>query len=80
MEKIPKLESVGQILNGDLILENQIAFEEYKTLTPRRRYIKLQEKRPEVYNRVPQYHIASYLGIKPESLNRIRRRLALNKA
>ena len=36
---------------------------------------KLQEERPDLINRVPQYQIASYLGIKPETLSRIRVRL-----
>jgi len=28
---------------------------------------------PELINRVPQYHIAAYLGIKPQSLSRLRK-------
>jgi len=48
---------------------------EYITLTPEERYLKLQQERPGLLNRVPQYHIASYLGIKPETLSRIRKRL-----
>lgn len=52
---------------------NQLA--EYIALKPEQRYLKLQEDRPELINRVPQYQIASYLGIKPETLSRIRKRL-----
>jgi CRP-like cAMP-binding protein len=33
---------------------------------------------PGVFQRVPQYHIATYLGITPESLSRIRSKLAKN--
>lgn len=47
------------------------------TLKPEDRYLKLQQERPELINRLPQYQIASYLGIKPETLSRIRTRLAL---
>ncbi len=36
------------------------------------RYKQMIISRPELFNRVPQYHIASYLGIKPQSLSRIR--------
>lgn len=52
---------------------------EYLILKPEQRYQKLQKERPELINRVPQYQIASYLGIKPETLSRIRQRIA-NKA
>ncbi|MCP4438151.1 MAG: Crp/Fnr family transcriptional regulator [Aureispira sp.] len=37
-----------------------------------KRYEKMLAERPELFNRVPQYHIASYLGLKPQSLSRIR--------
>lgn len=40
------------------------------------RYINLLSKYPFITQRVPQYHIASYLGITPESLSRIRKTLA----
>lgn len=33
---------------------------------------------PEVFQRVPQYHIASYLGVKPESLSRIKRQIGVS--
>ncbi|WP_343695418.1 Crp/Fnr family transcriptional regulator [Flavobacterium sp.] len=34
---------------------------------------------PEIEQKVPQYHIASYLGIKPESLSRIKLLTYINK-
>ncbi|GAB3163183.1 Crp/Fnr family transcriptional regulator [Telluribacter humicola] len=45
------------------------------TLTSEQRYLQLVEQRPDLLHRVPQYHLASYLGIKPETLSRIRRRI-----
>lgn len=44
-------------------------------MKPEERYLKLMEERPNLINRVPQYHLASYLGIKPETLSRIRKRI-----
>ena len=35
----------------------------------------LLQKRPHLIDRVPQYQLASYLGITPESLSRIKKRL-----
>jgi CRP-like cAMP-binding protein len=40
------------------------------------RYRKLLEERPSLLNRVPMHYIASYLGIAPESLSRVRRKLS----
>lgn len=51
----------------------------YITMTPEERYLHLQQTRPELVQRVPQYQLASYLGIQPESLSRIRKRLAVKQ-
>ncbi|EOO75562.1 Uncharacterized protein BWINRA5_01698 [Bacillus mycoides] len=45
------------------------------TSTPEERYKSLLQKRPHLIDRVPQYQLASYLGITPESLSRIKKRL-----
>ena len=37
------------------------------------RYVKMMSQYPHILQRVPQRHIASYLGIKPQSLSRIRK-------
>jgi CRP/FNR family transcriptional regulator, anaerobic regulatory protein len=42
---------------------------------PETRYIALLRTEPELVQRVPQYHLASYLGIEPESLSRLKRRV-----
>lgn len=40
--------------------------------TPQQRYMDLVDRHPEIIRRVPQHYIASYLGITPVSLSRIR--------
>jgi CRP-like cAMP-binding protein len=47
--------------------------------TPEERYCKLFESEPDIIDRVPNYHLASYLGIKPESLSRLKRRIYQKK-
>jgi CRP-like cAMP-binding protein len=42
---------------------------------PEKRYIKLMKENPEIVSRVPQQYIASYLGVTPVSLSRIKSRL-----
>lgn len=42
------------------------------------RYLSLAKKRPIVFEKIPLYHIASYLGIERESLSRLRKKIAKN--
>lgn len=44
--------------------------------SPQERYLRLNARRPELMERLPQYKIASMLGVAPETLSRIRNRLA----
>ena len=41
--------------------------------TPEERFIDLTENNPELMHLVPQHQIASYLGVTPESLSRIKK-------
>ena len=46
------------------------------TLTPEERYQSILQYQPFVIKRVPQYMIASYIGITPEHLSRLRRKMS----
>ncbi len=46
--------------------------------SPEERYRDLLHNHPEILQRVPQHYIASYLGITPVSLSRIRNRRNIN--
>lgn len=50
--------------------------EDFIFLTPEQRYQELTQQHPDIFNAVPLYHIASYLGIQGPSLSRIRKRMA----
>ena len=43
---------------------------------PETRYRNFLQRYPSIVQRIPQYYIASYVGVKPQSLSRIRKRLA----
>ena len=58
--------------------EQKESLASYYTDSPEQRYLKLIRSRPGLVQRVPQYHLASYIGVKPESLSRIRKRIASN--
>lgn len=44
--------------------------------SPEANYLKLLEDRPTLVQRIPQYYIASYLGISPETLSRVRKKIS----
>lgn len=44
--------------------------------SPEERYMNMLKQRPEILERVPQHMIASYLGVTPVSLSRIRKRIS----
>ena len=73
--KFPKFESLCRVLSEELLAKQQINFDEFKTLSPEQRYRKLLQSRPDLIQRVPQHQLASYLGIKPQSLSRLRARI-----
>lgn len=50
--------------------------DEFTLLSPEQRYQKLFRESPALIQRVPQKHLASYLGITPISLSRMRNRMA----
>lgn len=52
----------------------QQLFLDHIKYTPQQRYEKLIKEEPKIIQRVPQHYIASYLGITPVSLSRIRNR------
>lgn len=74
--KFPKFETLCRILAEEFLAKRQINFDEFKTSSPEQRYLNLLQKRPDLIQRVPQHQLASYLGIKPQSLSRLRARIA----
>lgn len=76
--KYPQFQSICRIIGEVIMAEQQEIFLNYKLASPEDRYVHLIENRPGLLQRVPQYQIASYLGLTPQSLSRIRKRL-LNK-
>ena len=73
--KFPKFDLMCRMLSEELLVKQQINFDEFKTSSPEQRYLNLLEKRPDLIQRVPQHQLASYLGIKPQSLSRLRARI-----
>jgi CRP-like cAMP-binding protein len=78
--KFPKFEIMCRMLSEELLAKERIDFDEFKTSSPEQRYLNLIQKRPDLLQRVPQHQLASYLGIKPQSLSRLRSRILEKKS
>jgi len=74
-KKYPHLEKLCRVTTEVDYGNHLSKMARFMTSTPEERYQHLMQTNPDLLNRVPQYHLASYLGIKPESLSRIRKRM-----
>ena len=76
-----KLNFPGTIINNDLLLQKHIRNLQNRVNsllaeTAEERYMNFIKMYPDLMLRVPQWMVASYLGITPESLSRVRKELA----
>ena len=77
--KVPKMERYFRILFQNNIVSKERRLISSNTYSTEEKYIKLAETQPELIQRIPQNLIASYLGITPETLSRIRKNITLKK-
>lgn len=77
--RIPRLETIikEEVEKETGKMQDDLA--KLLTSTPEELYLDLVENRPDLLNRIPQHQIASYIGVKPETLSRIRKRLLTTK-
>jgi CRP-like cAMP-binding protein len=71
-DKYPKIERLARILAEYFFVRKEKREIELVTLEAKERYAIFQKEHPKLEQRIPQYHIASYLGITPTQLSRIR--------
>lgn len=65
----------GRQIAENLFLKTQQRIISFLTKSAEERYVELESQRPEVFKKVKQKFIASYLGITPVSLSRIRNKI-----
>jgi CRP-like cAMP-binding protein len=70
-----KFERVGRLMAENTIIRIRNRNLSLLNDTPEERYLQLLKERPKVIERVPQNIIASFLGIEPETLSRIRKKI-----
>ena len=74
-KQFPRFETISRVIVEADFAEQKKLLTSYLTDSPEQRYLKLLSSRPDLFQRIPQYQLASYIGVKPESLSRIRKRV-----
>jgi len=75
-QKYPELKIVANKLTQSAYLNITRRMESLLTLSAKKRYLELLERRPTLLSEVPLYLIASYLGITDVALSRIRKEIS----
>ena len=78
-QQIPKLERLFRIILQKAFVASEKRIIRNFSLPAKERYLQFREQYPQVEQRVPQYMIASYLGITKEFLSKIRSQLILEQ-
>lgn len=76
-ERSHQLERFGRLSMQEAFMKIFTRVERLNSRTNEERYLRLLEKRPDLFQRVPQYLIASYLGLTPVGLSKLRKRLII---
>ena len=71
-DDFPKIERLSRILAEHYFVSKETREIELAMLDASERYTIFQKMHPDLEHLIPQYHIASYLGITPTQLSRIR--------
>lgn len=71
----PQFEAMTRKMMEEDFGKMQAAFTKFMISSPEERYLNLLDERPQLLQRVPQHQLASYLGVTPESLSRIKKRI-----
>ena len=75
-KQLPKIQELSRSIVESLYIEVSEKYESFFLKTPEERYLDLLISEPKIVEKIPQYMIASYIGITPEGLSRIKNRIA----
>jgi len=75
-EEIPKFERFHRLLFQNSIVNNTRRIRSSMSASAEERYQAFIKQFPNIYKEIPLKHIASYLGISPEFLSKIRNKIA----
>lgn len=72
LERVPKMNKYFRLLYQRSIISYNLRLASNLSKSASERYEEFIERFPDIWQRVPNHQIASYLGITPQSLSRIR--------
>ena len=75
-KKVAEGERFGRLVCEQIFVDALRKITSLYTDTPEQRYRQFIELYPDLQQRIPQYYVSSFVGVKPQSLSRIRKRLA----
>jgi len=75
LSEIPKFEVIARVATENELITCQKVIASFVTKSAEERYIDLINTQGELFLRVPQQYIASFLGVSPETLSRIKTRV-----
>ena len=75
LEEIPKMEKFFRIILQNYLSTIQKRFLTYNSNNAERRYLEFISKYSKLNERMPQYLIASFLGITPEFLSMLKKKI-----
>jgi CRP-like cAMP-binding protein len=70
--KYPKLERLSRLIITELFLQKELWELESIRYSTKERFLRFMSDNPELFQRVPQKYLASYLNIKPETFSRLK--------
>lgn len=79
LKTMPAYETYTRLQITGAYLAMQKRLTSVLSLSSEERYANLTSTYPDIVQRVPQHMIASYMGLKPETLSRVRKKIAMNK-
>lgn len=74
-QKYSFVEKVARLITEKLFVATHQKLEDLRILSAEERYLKLLKTNAKLLSKIPQYEIASYLNVSPETVSRIRRKL-----
>ncbi|WP_417887640.1 Crp/Fnr family transcriptional regulator [Zunongwangia sp.] len=80
LKKVPKFEIIARIATENELITCQKVIASFITKSAEQRYIDLLNSNGRLFQRVPQHYIASFLGVSPETLSRIKTRVFNKKS